>query len=69
MMAPMQGAAAGDDFHVAVGPALLGAPIHMATGAGYGVTGWDIFVTEHLLYGLALGRVVALAGRRSTHSA
>lgn len=36
MMASMQDAMAGDDFHFVFGTAVLGAVIHMMTGAGYG---------------------------------
>lgn len=116
MMASMEDGMAGNDFHFVFGPALLGALIHMATGAGYGavfgvavarlrlgtallagvglvygalvfavsayvglpvaaalfdsgdqisdmakMAGWGTFIVEHLIYGLFLGAIVALA--------
>jgi len=116
MMASMQDAMGGSHFHFEFGPAILGALIHMMTGAMYGaifglavsklrlgtavlaglgivygaivfavsawiglpiaaalfdsgdqitkmaeMAGWGTFVTEHLLYGLALGVLAAVA--------
>lgn len=116
MTASMQAAVAGDAFQLALGPAVLGAVIHMMTGAMYGaafgviawrlavgaaalaglglaygfvvfamsayvalpvsaavfgsgdeithmasMAGWGTFVVEHLLFGLSLGALVAMA--------
>ncbi len=122
MMADQQG---GDAFTFLVGPAILGAIIHMMTGAMYGaifgalvgmvasrlrlglaalagigavygfvvfvfssylalpvaaaifdsgdpvenmaeMAGWGVFIGEHLLFGLVLGVVVALASKKQT---
>ncbi|KRF29009.1 hypothetical protein [Phycicoccus sp. Soil802] len=124
MMTSMQDASAGSDLHFVFGTALLGAIIHMRTGAMYGaifgiivsrlrrglpagagiglvygflvfavsayvalpiaaaifdsgdplknmaqMAGWGTFIIEHLLYGLALGVLVALDRTRSRPSA
>ncbi len=116
MMSSMQDAMSGSAFHVELGPAVLGAAIHMMTGAMYGavfglivfrlrlgiaattgvslgygflvfvvssyialpiaaavfdsgdpirnmaqMAGWGTFIIEHLLYGVVLGFLVALA--------
>ncbi len=119
MMTSMEAAASGNDFRLVVGTAVLGAMIHMATGAMYGaafgllvsrldvglavlagaglvygaavfagsafvglpvaaaifdsgdpianmaeMAGWGTFVVEHLLFGLVLGLLLALARSR-----
>lgn len=124
MMASMQDAMAGNHFHVEVGTAVLGAVIHMMTGAMYGavfgaiawrlrvgaallagiglvygfvvfvlsayiglpvaaalfdsgepirdmakMAGWGTFIIEHLLFGLALGILVAVARHRRASAA
>lgn len=51
MMASMKDAMAGNGFHLAFGPAVLGAIIHMMTGAMYGA-----------VFGLVLGFVRARLG-------
>lgn len=50
MLASMKDGMAGDAFHVEAGPVVLGAAIHMLTGAAYGV----VFAVA--VAGLALGR-------------
>lgn len=120
MMASMQDAMAGSHFHFEFGPAILGAVIHMMTGAMYGavfgaiasrlrlgaallagvglvygalvfavsawiglpiaaalfdsgdqianmaqMAGWGTFIIEHLLFGLALGVLVAVGLTRT----
>lgn len=122
MMASMKDAMGGSAFHFVLGPALVGAMIHMMTGAMYGavfaivvsrlslgkavvvgagvgygavvfamsswvglpvaaavfnsgdqithmarMAGWSTFVVEHLVFGMALGALVAL--RPSTRTA
>lgn len=126
MMASMKDAMGGDAFHLAIGPAVVGAIIHMMTGAMYGavfglilgfvrarlglpvlaiaglvyggivlivsafvglpiaaalfgsgepisdmaeMAGWGTFTIEHLLFGLALGLLVALDRGRLSSSA
>lgn len=124
MMASMQADMGGDAFHFELGPAVLGAAIHMMTGAAYGavfalalsrvalgaaltalaglvwgglvflissfvglpvaaalfdsgdqitdmaeMAGWGTFIGEHLVFGLVLGLLVALAARRTPGSA
>jgi hypothetical protein len=57
MMSSMQDGMAGDAFHFDYGPAVLGALIHMATGAAYGIL-FALAVSR-----LALGTaVLSLAG-------
>lgn len=118
MMTSMEDAMGGSAFHFTFGPAVLGAVIHLTTGAAYGaifgavvsrlplsrvllvgaglvygavvfsisswlglpiaaavfdsgdqianmaeMAGWGTFVVEHLLYGLVLGGLFALATR------
>lgn len=120
MMASMKDAMGGSDFHFVFGTAILGAMIHMMTGAMYGavfalivsrlrlglaplagvgmvygflvfvtsayiglpiaaaifgsgdpiknmaeMAGWGTFIIEHLLYGVALGLLVAVARTKS----
>lgn len=121
MMESMQAAGGGSAFNLTVGTALVGAAIHMMTGAAYGagfgllasrfepsagllagigtvygaavfaasafvglpvaaavfgagdpienmaeMAGWGTFAIEHLLFGLALGTILAVALRRRT---
>ncbi|WP_206051097.1 hypothetical protein [Nocardioides speluncae] len=58
MMASMEDAAAGTDFHFVLGTAILGALIHITTGAGYGA----VFglIASRLPFGLAVLAVVGL---------
>lgn len=121
MMASMEDGMGGDAFHFEFGPAVVGALIHMATGAAYGalfalavfrfglgpallalaglvwgalvlafsvyvglplaaevfdsgdqitdmgeMAGWDVFVPEHLVFGLVAGLVLAALARRTS---
>lgn len=72
MMGSMEAAAGGDDFAITAGTALLGAAIHLATGAAYGVVfallvsrlrlGLLLLAGVGLLYGLAVFAVSAFVG-------
>jgi hypothetical protein len=55
MMASMKDAMAGSDFHFALGTAVLGAVIHMMTGAMYGAVFGLIVSRLDLRFGLLLG--------------
>lgn len=58
MMSSMESAMAGDAFTITVGTALLGAVIHMATGAAYGVL--FVLVVSRLRFGAVLLAVVGV---------
>jgi hypothetical protein len=55
MMASMEAGMGGDAFHVELGPAAVGAVIHMMTGAAYGA------VFAVIVHRLALGRALLVA--------
>lgn len=55
MMASMQGAMTGSDFHFVFGTAVLGAFIHMTTGATYGAVFGLVVSRVDLKFGMLVG--------------